>query len=148
MARLGREQSALAATAFYFTAHIVGILVGLYRNAPLFHAPTGAADILSKILFVVLGLSAFTLFVRARDSNPGYVTGSARSPGKDREPAPEVKEDEDLEKGTTSVETTGLLPICKLCDVAMPLRTRHCRECNKCVARFDHHCVYIGTACN
>ena len=33
---------------------------------------------------------------------------------------------------------------CSFCMIYQPLRSRHCRRCNRCVARFDHHCVFIN----
>ncbi len=37
------------------------------------------------------------------------------------------------------------LELCRLCNVYKPPRTVHCRECNNCVAVFDHHCAWIGS---
>ncbi|CAM9597125.1 unnamed protein product [Ectocarpus sp. 12 AP-2014] len=35
---------------------------------------------------------------------------------------------------------------CPRCqDMKVPLRSHHCRECERCVATFDHHCNVIGT---
>lgn len=34
---------------------------------------------------------------------------------------------------------------CLYCHLWQPLRTKHCHDCDKCVLRFDHHCVWLGT---
>lgn len=37
------------------------------------------------------------------------------------------------------------LRFCKVCQMWQPLRTKHCRECRRCVLTHDHHCPWIGT---
>jgi len=34
---------------------------------------------------------------------------------------------------------------CRTCFIIKPSRASHCRECDNCVERFDHHCDWLGT---
>ena len=33
---------------------------------------------------------------------------------------------------------------CSVCHLEQPLRTKHCKSCDMCVATHDHHCPWIG----
>ena len=42
-------------------------------------------------------------------------------------------------------DTCFIVKICDTCFIVRPLRSTHCRICDNCIARLDHHCPWIGT---
>ena len=39
-----------------------------------------------------------------------------------------------------------LVPVCTTCEIAKPLRSKHDRVTNRCIAKFDHYCPWMNTA--
>jgi len=33
---------------------------------------------------------------------------------------------------------------CEVCNIIQPYRTKHCHLCERCINKFDHHCIWIG----
>lgn len=33
---------------------------------------------------------------------------------------------------------------CTVCNVEQPIRSKHCKDCKRCVAMYDHHCPWTG----
>lgn len=72
---------------------------------------------------------AFVVWFKARSTNPGIVTKSNVS---------QLCELFEFDKLLFSSST------CRTCGTVKPARSKHCALCGFCVARFDHHCVWIN----
>lgn len=87
--------------------------------------------LVSNLCFVLaFAACAFCLYKAIR-ADPGFVPVSSEA---------EIKaEIEDL---TDEGRLNGT-NYCIFCMVRKPLRSKHCKTCNRCVGRFDHHCPWI-----
>ncbi|XP_076442493.1 palmitoyltransferase ZDHHC6-like isoform X1 [Babylonia areolata] len=45
------------------------------------------------------------------------------------------------------LESTRLLQYCDFCKGYKAPRSHHCRKCDRCVMKMDHHCPWINTCC-
>ncbi|KAL6785919.1 hypothetical protein ACKKBG_A00695 [Auxenochlorella protothecoides x Auxenochlorella symbiontica] len=110
-----------------------GVFLGLVVP-PLSRRYSWALMAVSALLVAVTAV--FMARTAARD--PGYYPRSDATGDEERGPRPATRE----------YQVNGFCVATKFCATCMhyrPPRCSHCAVCDNCVARFDHHCPWVGT---
>ncbi|EUT84159.1 hypothetical protein PFAG_03250 [Plasmodium falciparum Santa Lucia] len=95
-----------------------------------------------RILLILFSIPFFICyywsFAKCSIVNPGYVDDTW-----------EINAEENnipIEKRKIRNYVPNKYTICDKCDfLVRPERAHHCRTCNKCILKMDHHCPWIGT---
>jgi palmitoyltransferase len=123
----------MAETDFLFTLNwnwmVLALLVHLVMIAP------SLPFTWSVLVFGATLLSTYLLFKTAL-TNPGTITIS--SSNQIARPSADIIR-------LSRDHLLSYRSFCVTCLVARPIRSKHCRVCDKCVSRFDHHCPWTGT---
>lgn len=86
-----------------------------------------------SMVFFVMNCIFFPLYIKLLRGDPGSVRAKSSSP------------ENEWRHFVSSLEKDDPLPqFCLSCMVRRPIRGKHCRSCNSCIARFDHHCGWIN----
>ncbi|KAG0740430.1 hypothetical protein G6F57_004835 [Rhizopus arrhizus] len=94
--------------------------------------PSTSQLLFAHLIFIVTFFTAMLAFFKAVSSDPGFIKNDL-SREKQRMIVEELANDNCLD----------IRHFCLTCLIKKPLRSKHCKICNRCVAKFDHHCPWI-----
>jgi len=110
------------------TCITIPVFLYILFNAKFFSI---AITIIITILYIIMMI----LFVSASFNDPGIIR--------------RFKSDDNISiaRKDNYIFQLGFIrkyKFCSSCSIMRPSRSTHCRDCNNCVEKFDHHCPWIG----
>ncbi|KAG0502680.1 hypothetical protein HPP92_002752 [Vanilla planifolia] len=111
----------------------LGILGGTYyiiAKSSFHYLPGFYVSELHKYISIFAVVGGIILFILTSFSDPGTVNA------------------ENVSQYMSSYPYDNIIFVekeCPTCNIPKPARSKHCSICDRCVARFDHHCAWMNT---
>ena len=89
------------------------------------------SSIVSSLIFITMLYCYFDITT----TSPGYAETINQI---------SLNEYEELNPRKVIKDTEYILPYCETCQIVRDVRVFHCKKCNKCILRHDHHCEFVN----
>ena len=126
-------ETALPETSFlsFYNYSTLSLLIGI-TFCTLLPNQLESSPFLSILCAFFGSITTWSLY-KLKSSDPGKLALPRDSSDKDRT--------------ISQLASDGILDkrhFCTTCSIKKPLRSKHCKTCDRCVGRFDHHCPWIN----
>ena len=114
---------------FYISLMAGGFTLYALHSLPLIGGPNGRLAYWHRYTSYATMVGGVLIFVAASFADPGVVTAAS------------------LHRFSRVTFDNVLYEprMCRTCNIPRPARSKHCVICNRCVARFDHHCPWLNS---
>jgi len=94
-------------------------------------------------IFIVVNLVMWISLLVANQKDPGFLARNTDDYHRSIKQIAYYDEWKSHRANASDDAGPDILRLCHTCRSVRPLRAKHCRICDRCVAQFDHHCPYI-----